>query len=729
MGADSPRGRGKQPAWKAAAGGPDPRGPQYKWKKEDAAPPGSGGRRLKQSLLLGGTLACLGGIVWLILLLWPTPQLCIVAVSANPADDAARLDAPLDLYGWQTAKEFLQHGKERAAKTTRWIGRAPTPPDDDGNPMRLPETADKLPDWANRLKPFDPLVIYVGLHGGTDGSGRPFLFTGSGNRLLVADLLMALGTDPLKSKKKVLILDCGRLPPDPVYGQITDDFAARVKALNQQVQADPNLVVLCGVSDGQHGWESEELRLTSFGRAVLRSLRGDIDTGGNSIVTAKALFESARQKTLEWAQHNRPTAQEPFLLPEGKDGFVRAAEIKLGARPDAPPDDLKPSPAPLPPALKQYWAEHDRLVGRTPGPATYAPRAWRRYRELLLRYEQAVRVGEQPTADTLATALNTAHVEIDRAIVGKLDSARGSIALWAAVNNGGTIPTDADLTTFPRPEEKRIAYAARVLKQFGLDQLAREATLLRNFDPPDRPAEAHLPVMVQDFYTKVLGQPQATPPAAWADAIAVRQTAERAAAGLPVAADADPGSKVAVYPERVWPMTRPFVLAGDTKRRQAEDALFASDPKAHAQAAKLLKAARKDYIDAATIAQAARAAFAVRDAVMADLPFLTRWYAGRYASATDAADLIDLWDKAHALAAELDGLAADAAATAAAVERARAAGKLAATIRERYAKYRDEFLTAAKRGRSDTALQAKWWAAQQLLSVPLIPTEDREQVL
>lgn len=738
MGADSPRSRGKQPAWKAAAGGPDPRGPQYKWKKEDAAPPGTGGRRLKQVLLLGATLACLAGIVWLVLYFWPTDQPCFVVVSADPALDADRLDVPLDLYGWQTANEFLKHGQERAEQSTVWISKAPTPPTaDGGGPLRLPETEDKLPLWAEDLKRYDPLVIYVGLHGGTDGSGQPFLFTGGRNRISVAALLATLSGDTLKAKRKVLILDCGRLPPDPVYGQIHDDFAARVKALNQAVRDDPNLVVLCGASDGQRGWESEELRATSFGHAVLRCLRGEIDTGeSNNVITARALFESARQKTREWAQSNRPAAQEPFLLPDGDEGLTRAAAIHLGKKPNPPPNGPAPTPAPLLPALAQQWAAHDALAEQTPGPAAYAPRAWRRYREMLLRYEQAVRIGNSSVTDKLAPALTAARGEIEGAAVGKLESVRGSVALWAAVNADALDPTDADLANFPQEEGRQIGYAARALLQFDNDtgalpvRLANVAARLKKFEPPDRrPAEAHLPVMVEDFYARVLGQSPPDPPAGWAAAVGARSAAERAAAGLPIPDSTAPdrvgriGVKAAVYPERVWPMTRPLVRAGDAKRRKAEDALFASDPKKHAEAGELLQAARKDYTDAAAIAQAARAAFDVRDTVLADLPFLSRWYAERYASAKDAADLIDLWDKVHALASELDELTANPPD----VERARAVGKTAAGIGERYAKLLADFRTEADRG--DAALQAEWWAKQQLLSVPLIAAEKRAVVL
>jgi hypothetical protein len=384
------------------------------------------------------------------------------------------------------------------------------------------------------------------------------------------------------------------------------------------------------------------------------------------------------------------------------------------------------------PALGQQWAAHDALAEQTPGPAAYAPRAWRRYRELLLRYEQAVRLGNTSTADKLLTALTTTRGEIEGAAVGKLESARGSLALWAAVHAGGVVPADADLANFPPEEGKQVAYAARALLQFNTDgrlpdRLATLAKRLRNFDPPDRrPAEAHLPVMAEDFYTRVLGQSPPDPPAAWAEAVRVRQAAEQAAAGLTKDAPdrvGRPGAKVAVYPERVWPLVRPLVRAGDARRRKAEDALFASDPKKHAEAAELLKAARKDYADAVAVAQAARAAFDVRDTVLADLPFLTRWYAGRYTAEKDVAELIDLWDKAHDLAFELDKLTTDPPD----VERARAVAKSAAGVGERYAKLLADF--RAEADRSDAALQTEWWVKQQLLAVPLIAAEKRAAVL
>ena len=736
MGAESPRNRGTQPAWKAAAG-PDPRGPQYKWKKEDAAPPGTGGRRLKQMLLLGGALACVAGFVWLVRYFMPSDQPCLVAISADPTADADRLDVPIDLYGWQTALEFQKHGQQRADQSTFWLGKAPAPPSaDGGGPLRLPETEAGLGDWADRLKYFDPLVIYVGLHGGTDSSGRPFLFTGSGHRLPLEALLTTLAAEPLRDKRKVLILDCGRLQPDPVYGQIHDDFAARLKGLDQAVWDCPKLVVLCGAAEGQRGWESEELRTTAFGDAVLRGLRGDIDTGATNIITARALFESAQLKTREWAQRNRPAAQEPFLLPDGDRGTARAAEIELGRKPNLPPDST--DAAPLVQALRDRWADHDRLWGQTPSPAAYAPLMWRRYRELLLRYEQAIRIGNTDVAAKLAPELTDAPREIAEATVGNLASTRGSVALWAAANNGGVVSPDAESNILPPEDGKQMAYAARALQLFGdesvglPDRLKSAAEQLRRFDPPARrPAEAHLPVMIEDFYTKVLGQTPADVPAAWTEAVRVRQAAERAAAGLPVPASAEAGraGRPAVYPERVWAMTRPFVLAGDTDRRKAEDALFASD-RHHTEVDARLKGALKSYTDAATVAQAARAAFDVRDTVLADLPFLTRWYAERNFPAKDLAELIELWDNAHALASELDKLASNADTSAGYVKQVQEIGETAVAVRGRYAKRLATFQAEVeKSSRSDSALQGEWWIKQQLLDTPLIAAAKRAAIL
>jgi hypothetical protein len=731
MGADSPRKRTQQPAWKAAAGAADDRrGPQYKWKPADAGQPGTGKRRLLQLLLLGGTLATLAGIVWLILYLWPTPQVTLIAVSADPARDADRLDVPLDLYGWRTAQEFLALGQEQAGRSTRWVGKPSEPPTDEGNPLRLPDTEAGLSDWANRLKNFDPLVIYVGLHGGVGADGQPFLFTGGGNRLPVAALLTTLSSDPLRTRKKVLIFDCSRLAPDPVYGQIHDGFSERVKMLNDRIVADPNLVVMCGASPGQRGWESEELRLTSFGNAILRGLRGEVDTGGANVITARALFESAARKTREWAQNNRPYGQDPFLLPEGDVGLARAAVIDLGPRP-TPPPEVAPTPAALPESLGQLWQQHDDLAARTPSPAAYSPRAWRRYRELLLRYEQAVRLGEQQTATRLTTALNTAKAEIERAAIDKLDSARNSLALLEVAS---TSETDLDQMRSTNRLLGQLAASGNDPNRLAERLASTAGELQRRYQPGQRPVEVHLPVMVRDFYAEVLRQSQPALPAQWATAFAVRVEAERAAAGLPIEAPADP--RALLYPERGWLITRHLVLAGDAKRREAEDKLFASDANLYKEAAGSLDKARQYYKAAAELGAITRFAFEVRDAVMADLPFLTRWYGERKTSAKDAADLIDLWEKTHKLAVDLDDLAAkppaadtDPKETAAFIERVQAVGTTARVIKGQFDKCLTEFRDEAARARDDAALQKEWWDKQLLLTVPLIPAATRETVL
>ncbi len=116
MGDGPNRKRGQQQqAWRASAGGNDDRrGPQYKWKPAEQAAPGTWKRRLKWLALLTGALACVAGFVAMILLLRPTPRATLVAVAADPAADADRLDVPPDLYGWQTAGQFIKLGRERA---------------------------------------------------------------------------------------------------------------------------------------------------------------------------------------------------------------------------------------------------------------------------------------------------------------------------------------------------------------------------------------------------------------------------------------------------------------------------------------------------------------------------------------------------------------------------------------------------------------------------------------
>src|SRR5204863_507118 len=69
-----------------------------------------------------------------------------------------------------------------------------------------------------------------------------------------------------------------------------------------------------------------------------------------------------------------------------------------------------------PPAeLLTRWQEWEKLDKAVPSPAVYTPRLWRRYRELLLRYEHLVRADERAAAGKLSAVLHNLSVDLEEA--------------------------------------------------------------------------------------------------------------------------------------------------------------------------------------------------------------------------------------------------------------------------------------------------------------------------
>src|SRR5690242_3311622 len=110
-----PQQSGRGQSWREG-GGAARRESRYGWKP--AAGPGATRRgRLAWLGLAVAALLCVGAGAYLVFLLTRPPQPCFVAVAADPAADAESLDVPLDLAGWQSAKRFLDRGKDWASRT------------------------------------------------------------------------------------------------------------------------------------------------------------------------------------------------------------------------------------------------------------------------------------------------------------------------------------------------------------------------------------------------------------------------------------------------------------------------------------------------------------------------------------------------------------------------------------------------------------------------------------
>src|SRR5262249_20255757 len=142
-----------------------------------------------------------------------------------------------------------------------------------------------------------------------------FLFTATGGRVPVADLLAVLGRGGLRDRAKVLLLDPARFPGDPTLGLLHNDFARALADLEAQVEAVPKLVVVRGSGPGGRAWDSDEWGSGASPRSLLDGLGGRAAPAPEGKITAWDLFAFARQRTEEWTRDNRPTAQVPMMLP------------------------------------------------------------------------------------------------------------------------------------------------------------------------------------------------------------------------------------------------------------------------------------------------------------------------------------------------------------------------------------------------------------------------------
>src|SRR5439155_21998677 len=146
---------------------------------------------------------------------------------------------------------------------------------------------------------------------------------------------------------------------------------------------------------------------------VRRGLSGAATPSNGSLISAWDLFQYVREQTQSWSQAARPTPQTPILLPE-TGGQERAERIVLTAKVGTPADWPTAVPFPVPDTLVKHWAAAKELEDGTPSPAVYTPKLWRRYRELLVRYQDLLRAGDADTASKLHDRLTAAEEDLKK---------------------------------------------------------------------------------------------------------------------------------------------------------------------------------------------------------------------------------------------------------------------------------------------------------------------------
>jgi hypothetical protein len=646
MALDQPRG--PNPAWKKQAATPDAAGPGKRlWQKPSDTPAGSKRRWSKKAKLGLATFmlsAIVGLMIGVILWLSPIKPACLVLRGAPFEEDLA---VPHNVYGWKGLEDLADLANAGGSNSFFSWGNS--------HALRLnaPPVAEYDPrqPWVPRSFRERTVVLFLAYHGGADRKGGYLVVKGprGPERVPLEKILDDLDSPELKDKNKVLILDATQVAADWPGGLLHNDFVRKLKdkELQKRIKEIKNLVVLCASDVDQRSWVSEEWQQTIFTHYVIEGLKGAA-VGNNNRVTALGLYQCVRDRVQAWVQANREDVQQPILL--GREDV--AEHIELVQVPE-PYQERKWDPKrqfQVPSELPAAWAEWAQLRSQIPAPAVYSPQLWRRYQDLLVRYEQILRAGD-PTkkAGSLRTSLTRLKDRISAArhLEHVPDALTNTLSMPSVV---GLTPPSADdsfqeLWADPRQEilDKRTADIKEAPVQQKLLQIALTRQLLEQATRPGagrpdldkakkllrlvdhlggrRPAEAHyLWMLLRDLDPN----PKAQPPAAeLRQAVEVALLAEQTAAGR--TRREEPSHP---YSEVVSAWIKDAVVQADQHRRRGQDLLFGPST-TWDEAGKQLAAARKGYLQAGKDAEIVRQALDVRDQLLATLPYYAAWLANQ----------------------------------------------------------------------------------------------------
>jgi hypothetical protein len=672
------------------------------WRNASAPGPGKLSRGWRTGWIVAGALilgVCLVSAFWLISLLRLPRPARLVLVGAGYE---ANLQVPHNSYGWRGLQDLAALADQPFSS---WIARACAARyARSSSPIRLEvEAKDR---WGEALKgvPEPTIVVVMALHGGVDSLGAYLLpqdakaLPEAKDRLRMTEVLGLFSSLP-RSKKKVLILDATGMPYHWELGMLRNDFSLELKKLEPEIKKIPNFVVICASDEGQRSWASDAWGHTAFLHFLTRALGGEADRrparsgqARGARVNLEQVFDYLAIHVKNWAAIHCNAPQQPLILPSGETGRKVARSIELPSirgLEEPKSSELKQASS-IEQAIAGSWDEYRKLATSVVQPGVTAPISWRRYQQLLCRYQELLRAsgrsGDGDYAD-IVSDLEAQRLQIEQRRTMRLDTAR-SATLTIAVAEAATdargqvfdpaAPTSDvqswfDKSWWQRTDgQERSIWAERkgkeassesrnlaaqvgdlVLRQAIADpagNLERAARLAKLLDqPPQRPSELNFLVMVQRDLP-------ASAKAAGGDdlirrGLTVRRLAERAALGLPAQAAA-PDQVVASPVVAAWINDK--IAEGDTHRRQAEDLLFASDlgslVNSHYDQAELA------YKAAIAAAEKVRTAMLERDRTLSDLIPITEWLAAWYPPADQVERLASLvtsteglWKNVHEL--------------------------------------------------------------------------------
>jgi hypothetical protein len=675
-------------------------------------------------------------IVWL----RPSQPACLVLLGSGYEQN---LLLPHNAHGWhglvQLDQAVAQDGT--APDAFRWPWNPPTRLRRVSDPVEIGDQA-----WSEIWNRLDlpsyhekAVVLCLSMHGMADRDEAYLLpnFTvkPSGKALAQARIPFREVLDSLKTlqnRKVLLLIDAAQVSAHWPIGMLHNDFVARLQEkYDGPIRAMGNVAVICSTSPDQRSWASDEMQNTVFGHYVTLGLQG-AGHGAHERVTAWSLFKYVEGKVDQWVQTNRARRQTPLLL--GDESLARELEIAYVTEAIAEP--AVPMRTVDSDGLKVEWTKWRDLARARFAPVC-APHLWRLYQDLLLRYEQLVRAGD-PTGKSaeLRSTLARLHGDfiaaqhVDRtfaclpnnllmpAFLGyDVDPALQQPALQALLTALRKAATSAERAKLMEPYRVRstrdkqyleVALGALVLQDVAVPTLSewqREDELLaeleRELRVSPRPVEAQFLHMLQDADPALDGETVRL-------ALRTRMAAEEAALGR-----LDPTNQTPWYAGALYAWTHSAVEKGDEPRRAGEDLLF-GDPKLDAPAARTqLQQAALRYGEVRKTAQRVARALAVRDTLIAALPYYAAWLAALPAARPKVGDM-----RVMEGAVENLGVGLAALSRTLDVEHKLPADETVDRLTADAKVLEDSLAATAERLRKGAVLQQNWHALDALLSIP-----------
>ena len=415
----------------------------YKWanrgKSSGAGGQPTGSRSVRLFASFVAFAACLGVVVWLI---WMFSHPGRPAWSCSAPITPATSPCPTTL--WATRDSPAIEQLARRAKP--WALFKPAQLQVIRNPSgQRPWSGPRIGMTliASLEKGFgEPtLILVLALHGGSDADGAylmPNQMKRPEDRLDMRKVIDSMKKLPAETAK-VLVVEGAQVASDWRLGMLHNDFARRLKELEPEIRAVPNLWVLSGCDEDQRCWASEGLGRTIFHYYITEALRGGRAAGPDGRLSLDELYRYVRENVRRWAWAARGPSRNRSSSRPSVRRRCGCRSLRAGApRPgDGPPRHGRGQSAGQGAgaaadrdALTRAWLEYRQLDALVPHPSAYSPMRWRAYGAALVRYEQLLLAGAAEAAEPVREQLSQLEQAIRKDRVARAAGAPRPGSTW-----------------------------------------------------------------------------------------------------------------------------------------------------------------------------------------------------------------------------------------------------------------------------------------------------------